>query len=375
MGVYPLNTSVTITETFTVLGVPTDPTTVTYKVKDPEGTETSYVWTVAPEVTNPGVGIYVLELAPVTVPGPWLYQIIGTGAVEAAGSGEFTVMQSAIDPISVPFPQYGPCTPWIDGDDIQGFCTIPTDGSCDLDALALEASQIMFEVSGRQYAGNCERTVRPGDQNSTCWSNWIYSGVTWSWWWGGYEWGGWGWWDGNGMRCGCRPLSRVLLSGYPVTEIVEVKIDGVVLTPDTYRLDGWRHLTRMRDPAEPTIPQFWPACQILDLEDTEPGTWSVTYKSGMAPPLAGKDAAAALACELYAAKTGGACKLPSKAVRIVRQGLTIERLNSFAQMLLSGSTGVPAIDMFMGGYNPGKLRRRPSIWSPDGPDFAQRYGQ
>jgi hypothetical protein len=164
----------------------------------------------------------------------------------------------------------------------------------------------------------------------------------------------------------------VLLPGYPVTQITEVKIDGVVQSADTYRVDEWRWLTRMRDPADPGVPLFWPSCQILDLDDTESGTFSVSYMSGVAPPLAGKAAATALACELL---PGVDCKLPSGAVQIVRQGLTINRLQPLATMLLEGMTGIVTIDAFMAAYNPGKLRRRPAIWSPDGPTYARPVGR
>lgn len=372
MGVYPLHTAVTVSETFSVLGTPTDPTTVTYKVKDPEGTETDYVFGVAPEVSNPSPGLYLLEFPPLSIPGSWVYEIIGTGTVEASGSGEFTILQSPVTPEVVDYPQFGPFQPWIDSQDIRGYCEIPEEPVCDLAALAMNASQIMFEVSGRQFGGSFVRSVRPcQNYANACWNNWAVGGMPWFWWWSGYSWG---WGDGFGCRCSCTPLSRVLLPGYPVTEIIEVKIDGVAVSPDTWRLDKWRYLTRMRDPANPTIPQFWPACQILDLDDTESGTWSVSYRAGSPPPLAGKGAAAALACELYAAMTGGACKLPTKATKIVRQGITVDRLQPLASLLLSGGTGIAAIDTFMAAYNPGKLRRRPAIWSPDGPRFAQRYG-
>src|SRR5262245_26071858 len=169
-------------------------------------------------------------------------------------------------------------------------------------------------------------------------------------------------------------MSRVLLSGYPVTEIVEVKIDGVAVNPDEYRLDEWRWLTRMRDPSNPTVPQLWPSCQILDLADTESGTFSVTYKAGIEPPLEGKAAAAALACELVKACTGGDCNLPSNAVRIVRSGGTIDKLEPLAIALLSGATGVPAIDSFMAAWNPNRLRRRPAVYTPGNPQYARPVG-
>ena len=369
MGVYQLGTAVTITETFSVLGTPTDPTTVVYEVFDPLGVSTTYTFGVDIEVTNPSVGVYVLDLPALTEPGTWRYSITGTGTVVAVGQGEFTVLQSSVAPQTVPWPQFGPCQSWIDCGDIRANCD--TDGDDDLlNGFADMASQLMFEISGRQFTGNCERTVRPVNDQQACWGNgtnnyWGWSGWPWAWTWDGVTWG---WYDQLGCHCSCDALSRVLLPGYPVTEIQEVKIGGVVQDPATYRLDEYQWLTRMRDPAEPNIPLFWPSCQVLDLNDTEPGTFSVTYKSGIAPPLAGKQAAAALACELL---PGADCKLPSGAVRIVRQGLTIDRLQPLAQMLISGATGIPLIDVFIAAYNPSGLRRRPAIWSPDGPKFAR----
>lgn len=371
MGVYPLDTAVTVTETFRILGVPTDPTTVTYKLQDPEGVTTTYVFGVDAEVTNPSVGVYLLETPACTIPGTWLYEIVGTGAVVATGQGDFTILQSSIAPQDVPFPQFGPCQPWIDCGDVRDRCeTEETDET--LDGIAAMASQIMFEISGRQFTGNCERTVRPCENvQNACWGLNPYYGWTgwpWAWTWDGVTWG---WYDSIGCHCGCNALSQVKLPGYPVTQITEVKIDGVVQSPTTYRLDDWQFLTRMRDPAEPTIPLFWPSCQIMDLDDTESGTWSVSYLSGVAPPLAGKSAAAALACELL---PGADCKLPSGAIRIVRQGVTIDRLQPLAEMLMKGATGIVAIDSFIAAYNPSGLRRRPAIWSPNGPQYARSVG-
>jgi hypothetical protein len=370
-GVYQLGTAVTVTETFSVLGVPTNPTLVTYTVVDPNGLTTAYVFGVDAEVTNPGVGIFVLDLPPTTEPGQWLYSITGTGAVEAVGQGEFTVLQSSTAPQDVVFQQFGPCQPWIDCGDIRASCETTGDDAL-LDGIAAMASQIMFEVSGRQYGGVCEKTVRPCETlGNTCWglNPWFgWTGWPWAWTWDGVTWG---WYDSVGCHCTCQALSRVMLSGYPVNKILEVKIDGVVQAPTTYRLDESTFLTRMRDPLDPTVPLFWPACQILDLDDTEAGTWSVTYEYGQVVPLAGKAAATALACELL---PGADCKLPSGAVRIVRQGITVDRLTPLAEMLRKGATGIVAIDTFIAAYNPAGNRRRPAVWSPDGPRYARPVG-
>lgn len=360
-GIYPAGTAVTVTETFSVSNTPTDPTNVVFTVQDPQGTDFTFTWGMDAEVTNPAVGVYVLSLSPPAYPGVYHYECVGTGAVEATGYGLFTVLGSAVSPApGLAYPQVGPCAPWIDCDDITDSCTVDQADLPLLDGIAAMASQIMFEISGRQFTGNCEKTVRPCLLACSCWdSGWGgWQGSPWAWGWSG---GGWGWFDGFGnCHCSCDSLSRVKLSGYPVTQILEVKIDGVAIPTTDYRLDEWTWLTRMRDSADPNTALHWPSCQILSLDDSEPGTWSVTYLAGMEPPLAGKAAATALACNLL---PHGECALPSGAVRIVRQGITIDKLQPLSSMLLQGMTGIPAIDAFMAAYNPSRLKRRPSIWS------------
>ena len=95
----------------------------------------------------------------------------------------------------------------------------------------------------------------------------------------------------------------------------------------------------------------------MDLDDTESGTWSVSYLSGIDPPLAGKAAATALACELL---PGAECKLPTGAVRIVRQGVTIDKLQPLADNAArQGMTGIPAIDAVHGGLQPERVASTP----------------
>lgn len=372
MGVYQVGQAVTITETFTVSGTLTDPTGVIFTVEDPTGVSTVYTFGVDVEVTNPSTGVYALALGPLSLVGTWLYTVAGSGVVVATGSGELTVVPDPIAPQATLFPQFGPCQPWIDCGDIRALCDTEL-GDETLTGVAVQASQIMFELSGRQFATGCEKTVRPeGLVENTCWSyglnDWV--GSPWFWSWNGMSWGWYGG-PGGGCYCQCRPLSRVLLSGYPVTEIVEVTIDGTVVDPTTYRLDEYRYLTRVRDPLDLDTPLFWPACQDLDRAATESGTFSVTYKYGSQPPLAGKAAATALACELL---PGADCKLPTEAVRVVRAGITMERLQPLATMLRQGMTGIPAIDSFIAAYNPNGLRRRPAVYSSSGPRYARPEG-
>ena len=111
---------------------------------------------------------------------------------------------------------------------------------------------------------------------------------------------------------------------------------------------------------------YWPSCQILDLPDTEDGTFSVTYRYGQDPPVSGQHAAAALACEFYRACGGGGgtgdCDLPQTAVRVTRQGVSIDKTVAVDWFLerrgIRGwKTGILAVDGFLNSVNPDTMRR------------------
>ncbi len=276
----------------------------------------------------------------------------------------------------------GPCAPWITGTDVLVACD-PLDSSGDpsvYDDAALEASQILFELSGRQFRGECGPiTVRPCAPGCSCWlaSPPLSAGVAgWPWgsWGLGGTWGeGWGWtgagwgWEGS-STWGCSPVSRVKLAGYPVREVLEVSIAGQTVDPSGYRLDKWKYLTRLAD-TDGTF-RRWPGCQRLDRDDGEPGTWSVTYTFGQDPPKAGRRAAQALACQLAIFDGGGDCDLPPGTKRIVRQGMTVDLENTIGVWW----EVIPQVSSFLATYNPQRLRRRAAVWSPDIAPFGKKVG-
>lgn len=275
-------------------------------------------------------------------------------------------------------PEVGPCTVWVTGDDVAACCDSEGTDTSIYDEVASEASSLLYELSGRQFAGACSQTVRPCGDPCSCWGgSGIYGGWSgtygvWTW----ASWGGvWGWRDDCGNSCGCGYLSRAKLPGYPVTAITEVKVNGDVVDPSGYRLDGYKWLTRLWDATDPDnpTPQYWPGCQNLSLDDDQSGTWSVTYEFGVDPPLAGVKAAAQLACQLYRACAGLECQLPTGATRVTRQGVTIER-GLLASFLRPGQTGLVQVDAFLAAYNSVGMRRRPAVFSPDVQQFARRLG-
>lgn len=254
-----------------------------------------------------------------------------------------------LPPIPAPVdggPAFGPGTAWTTGEAVAACCSaeVGTDYE-EFDPFIDEASQVLFELSGRLFVGLMQKTAYPPCRDD-CWCGQVLSR--------GHVIGSLG---GDGP---CHP-SRVLLSGYPVREITQVKINGDVLANTEYRLDNYRWAVRLNNGR-------WPQHNNHSQDDTEDGTWSITYTYGQNPPLAGQSAAAQLACELWKSCNAGAgdCALPQGTTRIVRQGVTIERLafSAWGRQLGIWRTGLTLVDEFLNAYNPGRLTRRPVVWSP-----------
>lgn len=270
----------------------------------------------------------------------------------------------------------GPCTDWIEAADVVDCCSGVVLGSDNADALAVaasNASEILFELSGRRFRGLCgPLTVRPCRDACSCFpgiQRLAYAGggdrlidVGWSW-------GGDYWWNGR-TTCGCGCLSQVLLSGYPVQGISQVKIDGEIVPPSEYRLDEKRYLTRKNG-------NFWPACQDLSLDDDQPGTFSVSYWYGAPAPGLAQSAAAELACQLYRLCSGmDDCVLPTNVSRTTRLGVTTERFSVLSWFYARNTergwqTGMTVVDAFLSAFGSEGQRHTPKTWSPDGRQFAR----
>lgn len=84
--------------TFTLSGVPADPTTVSCIVTDPTGNQVTHTFGGASpaDITKTGTGLYQLNQA-CTTEGLWSYVWIGTGAVSDATAGTFTVVPTFLN--------------------------------------------------------------------------------------------------------------------------------------------------------------------------------------------------------------------------------------------------------------------------------------
>jgi hypothetical protein len=85
----------TLTNTFKVLGVNTDPTTITLVVTDPTGVQTTYTFALG-QITKTATGIYTKDIA-CTVDGVWSYVWIGTGTASDVVAGTFTVFNTDLN--------------------------------------------------------------------------------------------------------------------------------------------------------------------------------------------------------------------------------------------------------------------------------------
>lgn len=372
-------------------GDQTSPDAVTFNVQLPDDTVVSYVFGVDGQVTNPSGDYYECAIGVPTEVGEYRWGAVGTVGSTAEVTetiwGTLFVIQSAVDPEAAtpPGPMLGPCATWITGEDVAACARFDYGSSpAVFDTVAWEASMALYEISGRVFTGLCDRRVRPCRLNCGCWAGPSSYGLS-PFWWTGTMFGiggGWAWYNERGDTFGCKPMSTVDLAGYPVREIVEVKIDGEVL-PEydavtgarNWRLDKWRYLVRMDTPGSPAVPNFWPGCQNMSLDADQPGTFEVAYKWGATPPQLGRDAAAQVAVQLFLACGGQACVLPAGVSKVERQGITIEKQILLAWLDPTKGTGLTEVDLFLQAYAGGAKRgRRSAIWSPDVQAKARAVG-
>lgn len=228
------------------------------------------------------------------------------------------------------------------------FATYPQDVQDRATALA----GMTLRMLTAYRVGGCPVTVRPC--RKVC-EGYIpyYTGQPF----GPYNWNGvWFNCTCGGQTCGCGALCQLELPR-PIGAVEEVKIDGKVLDPWTYRVDEGRWLVRLDG-------ECWPDCQDLALADTEVGTFSVTYLNAIPVDSLGKYAGGVLACEYAKACAGGKCRLPSGVTSVVRQGVSYEiAAGSFP----GGATGIREVDTWIARYNPNHLRTQPAVWTPDEP--------
>lgn len=245
------------------------------------------------------------------------------------------------------------CAPW----DTVDCCDITPS-----DELILGASEILYALSGRQFPGICQETIRPCAGPSMLPRSWpfpFYPTRV------GGSWVNFGCGCHVSYDCACGGVPQVDLGRHDVQDIQSINIDGVVLSPSSYRLDEGRYLVR-------TDGEQWPCCQDLSKDIGETGTWYIELDYGREPPTSGRLAVSKLACELQkACNNADDCTLPSYVQNVVRQGVSFVIPTA---ILKDGQTGLFEVDVFLQTVNPQGIARRASAWSYGMKGRARRVG-
>jgi hypothetical protein len=310
-------------------------------------------------VTHPATGtnVYNWAIPAAQTPGDYLveWDALDAGTGDPVSASEIVTVAATVT-ATMPV---GLCEVW----DPIWCCDLPT-GSAAVTGNALAAATEVLWAASAQRFGLCQVTIRPCRRD--CYGrSWPFVD---SWW----EWTGTTWphpmlFDGvwTNVACGscpgtcsCGVLEEAVLPA-PVYDVVQVKVDGLPLATDAYRLDDGRILVRVNGGR-------WPACQDLSLADTEVGTWSVTARFGQPVPTLGRQAVGELACEMAKACLGVDCRLPRNVQQLVRQGVTVSfpENTAVAERLYWAK-------LFVDTYNPHHLAGRPAVYDVDGPGFRR----
>lgn len=268
-------------------------------------------------------------------------------------------------------PRTGACQPWATTADL---CTPCDDYSWSAGVLedALErVSNLLFHWSGRKFPGVCEDTVQPCGRHRPV-TRYRFTGSQDGLWRDEYVCG-----CNAGRGCVCGGADEITLGGYPVIEVTQVVLDtdgdgvGEILDPARYRINDYRYLERLDD-ADGTNPG-WPCCDP---------TFRVSFTYGRTPPPEGVAAAAAFGCEWAIAcqpETAGLkCRLPRRAIQVVRQGITIQMIDPASMFVVKPGqpikTGLHEVDAFLAAHNPTGLLRRAQLIVPGQGRRVRRVG-
>jgi hypothetical protein len=283
------------------------------------------------------------------------YAIIWT-SVETTASETFTITSSGSSGVSS-----GPCAGW---DAPIWTCALPVGAAAVTGQAVQAASDVLYALTGR-HLGTCQLTIRPCRES--CWGNeWPFL----QWWQFGlyprpvfYE----GVWYNitcnncpNGS-CSCSVISEALMPA-PVAQIMQVKVDGVVLPSTAYRMDNYRLLVR-------TDGGVWPFCNNLALDDTHTGTWSVTLTTGQEVSTLGRMALGELATQFVKLLLCNSdCLFPKPVQQLVRQGVTMNFLDP-NEVFANGKIGLYLCDLFVSVENPNRLMMPSEVYDLDAPSY------
>ena len=202
-----------------------------------------------------------------------------------------------------------------------------------LDAAAELASQLLWALSGYRfgictyvegiYPAGCDSCVAP------------YKDLN-------------GEWHNGGVADCC----RLLMKHRPVSKVNTVTELGRILDAGDYVMQGGYLKRRFA---------CWPCAWECDDAPIH-----VDYMAGVPFPIGTEVAMGEVGCEMLAAMQGNVCKLPSRAINVSRQGVTVE-MGAIGEFVKAGKIGLPLTDAWLTSVNQGVLQVASKVFSPDLP--------
>jgi hypothetical protein len=336
-------------------GPPVNVTNLTYEIFNVD-TNTTVLGPTNVGINHVGLGVYSWVWAQIPPNQPVGSYVIIWRSTEAQIVVPFSITSSGGGAISS-----GPCEGWSTP---TWTCTLSPEAAAVSGVAVQAAADVLYALTGR-HLGLCQLTIRPcrRDCYGGSWpflQNWWEMGV-----WPRPVFYSGAWYN---LTCGqcttgcsCSVVSEALMPA-PVAEILEVKIDGVILDPSAYRVDNWRLLVR-------TDGGMWPICNDLSKADTEVGTWSVTLTYGEQVSPLGDMALGELATQfakLLACDED--CLIGKPVQQLIRQGVTMNFLDPNA-LFAHGMTGLYLCDLFVSVENPHGLVAPSWVYDVDDPGF------
>ncbi|HEX7276046.1 MAG TPA: hypothetical protein VF244_01605 [Acidimicrobiales bacterium] len=305
-----------------VTGLPVNPTSISVKVRKPDGTSQTYTTVSSPAVTSPTVGTWEIVLPAVDQAGDWFF--LFDDDLGGDTQGRFHVQGSAFVATSAPT-----AGRWISATELF------TDNRLDdtqlppgvtLDNCVEAATDLLVRWSGGRYPKVRTDVIRP------------------------YRPSGCGGWD----ECWCGS-GEVLLP--PGSTVLDVKVDGVVLASTAYHLYDGHRLVRQDG-------RLWPCNQSLSTPLGQVGSWSVTVTHGPLPPRVGLLACRELSIWIAQSFSNKPSRIPNRATKASRGGIDVP-IARRRKADGTYTTDIPIVDDFLNAVNPHGLIRRSKVSSPD----------
>jgi hypothetical protein len=229
----------------------------------------------------------------------------------------------------------GLCSPWITNAEFLSCCSsVDEDTTTEQITTAVEiASNSLYLMSGRQFRGDCTKTVTVCRENCR----------------------------NTRADLRCEAENEISIGFWPITRLESIKFDGIeqlpardedtdeFVTDPNFQINDYRYIEKLDGK--------WPIQPGGEDQEVE-----ITFVYGISPPEAGKEAVKALASQILDALCRKSCSLPDRATHITRRGtsITIQDYDILAQDFL----GIYAVDLFLQAYNPTKTRMQSFVLQP-----------